>query len=406
MAYNPQTTASSGLSVGMQTACDKIMLKYAEPNLVHAQGAVQKNIPANSGKVAQWRRWTPLAVITTALSEGVIPDGQDLAEEQVLATVYQYGGYTTKTDLFDLTHLDARMRDIIKLMANQGSRSQDAIIRDVMATTTTSQYANSRTSIYSLRTTDKLDIDEIRKMVRTLKKNLAPTFKDGGQSYYLAIVGPDTSYDIMDDAKWLDPAKYKDTMKIYNGELGKMYSVRFLETTEGKKYENSELIDGSLSLTVASVVSAVVTVDEAITEAEATALVNRYVNIIDATDETGQTGQRKKITAAAAGAAGAATVTLESAPTTGFTAADGDVMYANEYGWNGNTVYGTFVFGDDAYAVADINGSGKMRTIVKTAKEIGGPLEQYGTVGWKITAFACAILQALWLGQIYSGASE
>jgi N4-gp56 family major capsid protein len=406
MGYNTQTTASSGLSVGMQTAYDKIMLKYSVPNLVHAQGAVQKNIPANSGKVAQWRRFTPLAVITTPLSEGVIPDGQNVVEEQVLATVYQHGGYITKTDLFDLTHMDSRLAGLVKLMANQGSRSQDAIIRDVMATTTTTQYANSRTSIYTLRTTDKLDIDEIRKMVRTLKKNLAPTFKSGGQSYYLAIVGPDTAYDIMDDAKWLDPAKYKDTMKIYNGELGKMYGVRFLETTEGKKYENSELVDGSLSLTVASVLDTTITVDEAITAAEATALVDRYINILDITDTTLQTGQRKKITAAAAGAAGAATITVDSAPTTGFTAADGDLIYANEYGWNGNTVYSTFVFGDEAYAVADINGSGKMRTIVKTAKEIGGPLEQFSTVGWKITAFACAILQALWIGQIYSGASE
>ncbi len=405
MGYNVQKTTTSALSPGMQTACDKIMLKYAEPNLVHQQGAVKKNIPANSGKVAQWRRWTPLAVITTALTEGEIPDGQNLAEEQVLATVYQYGGYTTKSDLFDLTHMDANLRDVIKLMANQGSRSQDAIIRDVMAGTTTTQYAGGKTSIYTLKTTDELTIDEIRKMVRTLKKNLAPTFKEGGQAYYMAIIGPDTAYDIQNDAKWLDPAKYKDTMKIYNNEIGKMYGVRFLETTEGKKYENAELIADSLSLTVASLSSATITVDEAISAAEATALVNRYVNIIDATDATGATGERQKIVSAAAGAAGAATITLDAAPSA-FTAADGDKIYANEYGWNGNTVYGTFVFGDDAYAVADINGSGKMRTIVKSAKEIGGPLEQFGTVGWKIEAFACAILQTLWIGQIYSGASE
>ncbi len=402
MGYNPNKTTSTGLSVGMQTACDKIMLKYAEPNLVHVQGAVPKNIPEKSGKIAQWRRWTPLPINTTPLTEGEIPDGQLLTEEQVLATVYQYGDYATKTDLFDLTHMDADLAGIIKLLANQGSRSQDAIVRDVMAGTTTIQYANSKTAIYNLLTTDELNIDEIRKMVRTLKKNLAPTFKSGGQSYYLSIVGPDTAYDIMNDAKWLDPAKYKDTMKIYNGELGKMYGVRFLETTEGKKYENEELIDGQVYLTVASYDGTdTFTVDEAISTAEASALADRYINIYD----TDGAYERQKIVSAVAGVAGAATVTIDEDPA-GFTPADGDILYANEYGYTGNDVHVTFVFGDEAYAVADIKGSGKIRTIVKTAAQIGGPLEQFGTVGWKILAMACVILQALWLGAIYSGATE
>lgn len=403
MGYNVQKTTSTGLSVGMQTWCDKIMLEYSVPELVHAQGATQKNIPANSGKVAQWRRWTPLEIITDALTEAEIPDGQDLTEEQVLAYIYQYGGYTTKSDLFDLTHMDADLREIVALMANQGARSVDAIIRDVMAETTTIQYANSKTAIYSLLTTDELNVDEIRKMVRTLKKNLAPRFTKGGMSYYLAILGPDGEYDIMSDTKWRYPKEYVDTKDIYQGELGMVYGVRFLQTTEGLEYENDEPVDGQLYVTVASWAAGTytATIDEAMTAAEATALAGKHINMLDATDST--TYERVEVASAASGAAGTATITLTGAPT--MTPADGDTWYANEYGYTGNPVYGTFVFGKGAYATADINGSGKLRTIVKTAAEIGGPLEQFGTVGWKVPAMACAILQPLWLGLILHGAS-
>lgn len=404
MSYKPMKTTTSGLSAGMQTWADRIMLKNENPVLVHAQGAVQKHIPPNSGKIVQWRRWTPLPTDPddALLAEGVIPDGQDLSEEEVTATVYQYGRYTTKTDLFDLTHMDADLADEIALLSQQGAGVRDTVIRDVMATTTTSQYANSKTSIYTLATTDELNVDEIRKMVRTLKNNKAPMFNSKGKQYYMAIIGPDAEYDIMSDTKWLYPKDYVDTKDIYNGELGMLYRVRFLMTTECKKYENEELIDGQVYLTTASIAGAVVTVDEAITTAEAVALVGRYVNVVDATD--GVTCERQQIVAAASGMEGAATVTLDAA-VGGFTQADGDVMWANEYGWNGNTVYGTFVFGDRAYATADIKGSGRMRTIVKSAKDIGGPLEQFGTVGWKIPALACEILQDLWIGQIYHGAT-
>lgn len=54
-------------------------------------------------------------------------------------------------------------------------------------------------------------------------------------------------------------------------------------------------------------------------------------------------------------------------------------------------VYFTPIFGADAYGVVDVTGGG-LETIVKDKSEIGGPLNQYSTVGWKITAFGAAML--------------
>ena len=67
--------------------------------------------------------------------------------------------------------------------------------------------------------------------------------------------------------------------------------------------------------------------------------------------------------------------------------------------------YKTMFFAKDAFAVIDAEGGG-METIIKDRKEIGGPLEQFSTVGTKFE-MACKILYqermvAVWSGSSYS----
>jgi len=403
MGFNPNKTTTSSLAPGMLSEyCEKSLLENGKYNLVHEQGAVPMAMPPNSGKVAQCRRFVPMPVLLTVLPEAEIPDGQTLEQEEVFAYVYPYGGYITESDEFDLFHLDSKLSNLVDQVSDQGTRSKDAIIRNVMAETTTVQYANSKTHIYELLTTDELNVTEIKKMVRTLKKNRTPTFRSGGLQYFLAILGPDGEYDIMEDTKWLSPKQYVDTKDIYNGELGSVYGVRFLQTTEGLVYENAELIDGQTYLSVEGANSTVtVPVKEAITTVEAAALAGRYVSVYDATDST---YRRRQIDHATAGVAGACDIVLTADPT--ITCADGDYLYANEYGQNGNPVYGTFVFGDNAYAIWGVKGSDKVKMIVMSKEQIGGPMHQFGTVAWKISGMAVSITQPLWLGVILHGASE
>ena len=405
MALNPMKTTTSGLSVGQVTYYFKTMLKFSTLKLVHAQFAMKSSAPKNSGKVVQFRRWIQLDTVTTPLTEATVPDGQSISEEEVTATVYQYGGYAATSDLLDLTHLDAKLTHMSMLMGDQGGRSIDEVVRDVMAATTNVQYANSKTSIYTLLTTDEFNVTEVRKGVRTLEATNTPYFTKGGDEHFVAIVDPYTKYDLQSDTLWQDVSKYSDKEQIYSGEIGRLFGVRFVQTTQAKTYANSNLIAGQKYLTTASIAGAIVTVDEAITSDEATALVGRYVNVIDATD--GTTYERQLIESAAAGAAGAATVTLDAA-VAGFTQADGDVMWANEYGWNGNTVRATMMFGMNAYGIIDIGGNSKnMRIIIKNANEGGpsNPLEQFSTVGWKVTAMACTILENDFILKILSGAT-
>ena len=63
-------------------------------------------------------------------------------------------------------------------------------------------------------------------------------------------------------------------------------------------------------------------------------------------------------------------------------------------------------FAKDAFGVIDAEGGG-METIIKDKKEVGGPLEQFGTVGVKFEAAAKILYQermcTVWSGSTYSG---
>ena len=65
----------------------------------------------------------------------------------------------------------------------------------------------------------------------------------------------------------------------------------------------------------------------------------------------------------------------------------------------------TMFFAKEAFAVIDAEGGG-MRTIIKSAKEIGGPLEQFSTVGCKFEMAAKILYQermvTVWSGSSYS----
>ena len=71
--------------------------------------------------------------------------------------------------------------------------------------------------------------------------------------------------------------------------------------------------------------------------------------------------------------------------------------------------YKTMVFAKDAFGVIDVEGGG-METIIKSRKEIGGPLEQFGTVGVKFEMAAKILYQermvTVWSGSSYSAVEE
>lgn len=249
MAYtNTDTnmTTSSALSAGMQTYYNRELLRTFEPNLVHLQFGDEHRMPPHSGLVMNMRKLIPLETNTKALSEGDPGESVMLAETEVTVQLQQYGEYARCTDKLDLTHLDMDIMRRTKLFGDAGARSIDAVVREELAKCANVIYAGGKASRAELTAADKLTSRELRKAVKTLKKNHAQTF--GG--YYVAIIGPDTMYDLQEDEAFVKVSQYQDKENIYTGEVGRLFGVRLVETTEAKIFEGA----GADGADVASVI--------------------------------------------------------------------------------------------------------------------------------------------------------
>ena len=249
MAYtNTDTnmTSSSALSAGMQTYYNRELLRTFEPNLVHLQFGDEHRMPPHSGLVMNMRKLIPLETNTKALSEGDPGESVMLAETEVTVQLQQYGEYARCTDKLDLMHLDMDIMRRTKLFGDAGARSIDAVVREELAKCANVIYAGGKASRAELTAADKLTSRELRKAVKTLKKNHAQTF--GG--YYVGIIGPDTMYDLQEDEAFVKVSQYQDKENIYTGEVGRLFGVRLVETTEAKIFEGA----GADGADVASVI--------------------------------------------------------------------------------------------------------------------------------------------------------
>ena len=249
MAYtNTDTnmTTSSALSAGMQTYYNRELLRTFEPNLVHLQFGDEHRMPPHSGLVMNMRKLIPLETNTKALSEGDPGESVMLAETEVTVQLQQYGEYARCTDKLDLTHLDMDIMRRTKLFGDAGARSIDAVVREELAKCANVIYEGGKASRAELTAAEKLTSRELRKAVKTLKKNHAQTF--GG--YYVAIIGPDTMYDLQEDEAFVKVSQYQDKENIYTGEVGRLFGVRLVETTEAKIFEGA----GASGADVASVI--------------------------------------------------------------------------------------------------------------------------------------------------------
>ena len=202
---------------------------------MYANYGQKRPIPKGNGKTAEFRRFdlfTP-DVVTNKLTEGVTPNSQSISQSKVEATVDQYGAYVEISDLLDMTSYDPLAGNIVELLGEQMGTLLDWITRDAMLAGASDQFAGGQTDITDITAADKLTIDEVRKAVRTLKKNKARKFSNGRREHFICICDPDATYDLQGDTLWQDVSKYSNAEQIYSGEIGRMFGVVFVESTEG-----------------------------------------------------------------------------------------------------------------------------------------------------------------------------
>ena len=241
---NQNATSASGMSAEMKTFYEKRLIDQAEPALVHDQFGDPYPIPANGGKNIEFRKYDSLPKATTPLTEGVTPDGQTMNVSTVTAEVKQYGGWVPITDTLQLTAIDNNIVQATKIIASQAGRTLDTIVRDVLAGGTNVIYApkigegGAETPVTSRATLDatcQLTSDMIARAATQLKAMNA----DPIGTSFVGIIHPYVAYELRRDPDWIDVHKYAQPDEIYNGEIGTLHGVRFVETSEAKIWKGT-----------------------------------------------------------------------------------------------------------------------------------------------------------------------
>ena len=220
--------SNAGLTQTMQIFYDRVFLERAMTELRHDFGAQVKNIPMNSGKTVYFTRFSPLALQTTALSEAESPTAIEMTAATVSATLAEYGGYTKVGSLYSMTSIEEGLKEHTSVHGQNAGETVDRLIRTELLAGATTQIALGK-ALSTVSVTDTLTGLEVRKAARTLKKNKARKFASG---LFRAIIGPDTSMDLMGNSEWLDAHRYTTSDAIERGVVGKLHGVEFVETND------------------------------------------------------------------------------------------------------------------------------------------------------------------------------
>ena len=232
-------TTTGTLSSVVKAYYDKRFLMRAEANFVYKQIGRIGVVPRGEGKTVVWNRYTNPTAKSTALTEGTDPTPAGLSATLVSATIAQYGNFEQITDLLDLTSIDNSIASAVDLLAYEAALTIDTVIRDIVVAGTNVLYASGVANRTSIISTDVVTVADVRKVVRELKTNNAkPVMK---MKSFVAVIHPDVEYDLQGDTAWVGAAQYveKGIERIWNGEVGKMYGVTFLNSTQAPILTNS-----------------------------------------------------------------------------------------------------------------------------------------------------------------------
>ena len=290
--FNPNVstqTSPKTMAPTMKDFYDTALLENARPVMVWDQFAKHQTI--THGKRAEWRKFDTFAPATTPLVEAQPPTGKSFGMSTVTGDLAQYGDFTTVSDVLELAAFDDIIYGATEEMGSSMGETYNILTRDMLSLGNSVAFApnlagDTEKAVVArggLDGTSRLTPKVVHAAATWLKKHRAPKIN----GYYVAVIHPSVAHDLIESNEWKEFQKYTTSDKIFKGEIGELYGVKFIEFDTAKVIK-----DGS------------------------------------------------------------------------------------------NAVYLTMFFGKDAFGLIDLEGAGQ-EMIIHDKSEIGGPIDQYSTIGYK-----------------------
>ena len=233
MATNTTTT----LSNQYQRYFSKELLQHAVDTLVLNQFARKSDLPKGLGSktIRFFRPVTAAAANVQTLTEGTpIAVFTDLTYTAVDVDLAQFGEAMKWTDLLGWTALLKVMDDGIRLMGEDCALKADDLTLAVLAhasTGGTKRYSGGAANFTALKalttTTGAFTADDPLDAMTKLMINKAPKINGS----YIGIVSPQVARDLMKTSTWINASSYSSVQQLFKGEIGSLYGVRFILTT-------------------------------------------------------------------------------------------------------------------------------------------------------------------------------
>ena len=265
-AYDGTTQAfdaTNTLAGELKTFYDTELLENARVEMFYAQFGKKQKLPANHGNTVEWRKWNTFAK-ASKLQEGVIPTGQKFGMSSKTGAIAQYGTYAAITDTLELRAYDDVILGATEEMGASAAETQETLIRDALLVNKNVLYCDnvtlasgavagaSPTSCGGMNANSTemalLTPKMVAKAATKLKKDRVPTIN----GKYYAVIHPSVAHDLRNSEGWLEAHKYAKPDEIYNGEIGELHGVRFIENVFAPVLGGDTYVNAAGTLTYAT----------------------------------------------------------------------------------------------------------------------------------------------------------
>lgn len=259
------------LSEVVLTIYSKDIMFQAQPVLRFDQFAqVKTDLSATPGKQITFFKYNNLSA-GGLLTEGTPLATKALAGSQISIAVYEYGNAVAVSNMLLVTAFTDVMADTAKLLGQDYAKVIDGLAQTVLEDGAGSAVlANNRANVDSVTSTDYLTMEEIKDAVEVLSTNNAQKIAN---DHWVCFVHPHQSRRLRDDADWVTLGKL-DPQRLYNGEIGRIDDVIFIETTQVS-------IDANSAATPVDVYTAIMIGDQAFGKAVALPVEMRDNGVVD-----------------------------------------------------------------------------------------------------------------------------
>jgi N4-gp56 family major capsid protein len=244
-AYSGSNTS---LSQAIQTIWSKEILFQAMPILRFEQFAVKKTeLGVAPGLRVNFLRYKNFGIDPTPLTEGVRMTTNALTAEQIAITVAEHGYAVAVSELLLNASFDDVMASASRLLGRHMAQYLDVQARNTLSAATSAVFGYDRSSVQGVNdwynegtvATQMSDLDGNYKLSTGAVKDAALTLAGKniprlGETY-VQFVHPKQSRDIRSNPEFIEVTKYAAPGNFMLGEIGRLYDVVFIETTQVKK---------------------------------------------------------------------------------------------------------------------------------------------------------------------------